>query len=232
MRNILAFKLFSQKCVSVSCNQLQAALTLSLRPDAGRFFYIVNRLSQRSACAIIAGNGKASQSRPTRAQSATYPIGANTMQKQTAKTTKTAIVKTTKAAKAEAPKIDSAAQAAEALKTRAERAEARDSIGVKRGATNFGTYSGRDDAYTAFFGAICRKLGTDTITIAQIVQHGVTVAGKPDRNPFYSGSAKASDVGAINRQCSDGRFTKSSDGRSITVTDHGKSLAAFNAETL
>jgi hypothetical protein len=114
--------------------------------------------------------------------------------------------------------------------THAERGLARDAAGIKRGATNFGAYTGRDDAYTAFFGAICRSTGSDTIDLQTILRYAR--GPKNASNPYYAGSCKATDVGAINRQCSDGRFTKSRDGSSITATDHGKSLKAFNAETL
>lgn len=135
-------------------------------------------------------------------------------------------------AAAEQPATDARADNAA---TRRERIIARDTKTVLAGRTNFGTYSSRDDSYTAFFGAICRDTGRDTITLADILAYSVKRDGQAERNPFYTGSSKATDAGAINRQCSDGRFTKATDARgklTLTVTERGKTLAAFKAETL
>ena len=136
-------------------------------------------------------------------------------------------------AQADAPKADADKAQAAAL-TRIARGLARDASGIERGATNFERESNRDDAYTGFFAAIARKLGRDTLTLAEIYASGVTRDGKPSRNPFYTGSAKSTDVGAINRQRSAGRVTTtgSGDAMRVTLTDHAKSLAVYKRFTL
>lgn len=96
----------------------------------------------------------------------------------------------------------------------------RDAAGVTAQRTNYDTYSDRDSAYLRFFGAVCRANGGKA-TLAQIHAAGVTRADALDRkrfNPHYLGSAKATDVGAINRQIKSGHFTKAPDGSSIVPT--------------
>ena len=95
----------------------------------------------------------------------------------------------------------------------------RDAAGIVRAATNFAQYSDRDSAYLAFFGAVCRANGGKA-TLRQIHDSGITRSGHPDRkhfNPNYTGSAKATDVGAINRLIADGYFSRSADGNTITA---------------
>jgi hypothetical protein len=129
-------------------------------------------------------------------------------------------------------KPSDAALIAAALAKRNARNLARDAATITANRTNFGGETDRDAAYLTFFGAIARKLGTDTITLAQIADHGVTVAGKACRNPFYAGSAKATDAGAINRAAKSGTITKSTDGSAITITARGQSAKAYSAGKL
>lgn len=144
-----------------------------------------------------------------------------------------------KAAQADKPQTGQAAAPVATDKsaseqTRIARGLARDAAGIERGATNFERVSNRDDAYTGFFAAVSRKLGRDTLTLAEIYAHGVTRDGKPSRNPFYTGSSKSTDVGAINRQRDAGRVTTTGTGDAmrVTLTDSAKALAVYKRFTL
>lgn len=106
---------------------------------------------------------------------------------------------------------------------------ARDAAGIIRQATNFAQYSDRDTAYLAFLGAACRA-NSGKATLRQIHDSGVTRSGMPDRkrfNPNYTGSGKATDVGAINRLCKAGYFTRSADGNTLTPTALALANAAY-----
>lgn len=107
----------------------------------------------------------------------------------------------------------------------------RDASGVVRGATNFDTYSNRDDAYLAFFGNVYRANGSKpTLSLKAIHDAGAKRGGESDKkryNPNYAGSAKATDVGAINRLIKAGYFTRSADGLTITATAKALSSKAF-----
>lgn len=97
---------------------------------------------------------------------------------------------------------------------------ARDAAGIVRAATNYAQYSDRDSAYLAFFGAVLRA-NSGTATLRQIHDSGITRTGNPDRkrfNPNYTGSGKATDVGAINRLVKAGYLTRSADGNTVTAT--------------
>lgn len=105
----------------------------------------------------------------------------------------------------------------------------RDAAGIVRYATNYAVYSDRDSAYLAFFGAVCRQ-HSGTATLRQIHDAGITRSGQADRkrfNPNYTGSGKATDVGAINRLCKAGYFTRSADGNTITATPHAAANAIY-----
>lgn len=127
--------------------------------------------------------------------------------------------------KAATPDVQAAVAAAVTPKPETNVAEmprglARDAAGIVRYATNFNQYSDRDSAYLAFFGTVCRA-HNNTATLRQIHDAGITRSGMPDRkrfNPNYTGSGKATDVGAINRLCKAGYFTRSADGNTITAT--------------
>ncbi|QXN72609.1 hypothetical protein RCMENCHIE_141 [Rhodobacter phage RcMenchie] len=108
------------------------------------------------------------------------------------------------------------------------RSEKRDAQTVIAAATNFGQYSDRDTAYLAFFGSVMRQHGGKA-TLAQLHNAGKPVTGTSRRlNPHYTGSAKATDAGAINRLIKAGYLTASADGQTLTATDAAKAQAAYN----
>lgn len=110
---------------------------------------------------------------------------------------------------------------------------ARDAATVSRNATNFDQSSDRDTAYLLFFGRVMRANGGKA-TLAQIHAAGQAVAGdksgKRRVNPHYTGSAKATDAGAINRLRKAGHISVSADGNTLTATATGKALAAYNGK--
>lgn len=121
-----------------------------------------------------------------------------------------------------------AAAAVPAVDT-APRGLARDAAGIVRYATNFAQYSDRDTAYLAFFGTVCRA-NNGSATLRQIHDAGVTRSGQADRkrfNPNYTGSGKATDIGAINRLCKAGYLTRSADGNTLTATKLATDSAAY-----
>lgn len=141
---------------------------------------------------------------------------------------KLAAAKARNAAKQAAKPVATDATAAEL--TRAARLIKRAETCLARAATHFGEISDRDDAYTALFGAIARCIKSDTIRIADILAHAPRDASGKPINPIYSGpSRNAADGGVLNRLCNAGRFTRSPDGKSLTVTSAGKALAVYSA---
>ena len=107
----------------------------------------------------------------------------------------------------------------------------RDAATIAAGATNFDQYSNRDTAYLAFFGSVMRANGNnDSATLAQIHAAGKPRPGKPHLrdNPYYTGSAKATDAGAIVRLVKAGYITASPDGSTLRATDAAKTQAAYN----
>lgn len=102
----------------------------------------------------------------------------------------------------------------------------RDAAGIAAARTNFEQYSGRDDAYLRFFGTVARQ-HNGVATLRQIHDAG-TPNGRKRLNPFYTGSAKATDVGAVNRQIKAGYFTRSADGHTLTATPLAKAHALYN----
>lgn len=106
---------------------------------------------------------------------------------------------------------------------------ARDAAGVVRYATNFNQYSDRDTAYLVFYGTVARA-ANGVATLRAIHAAGAD-RGHPESrkrfNPNYTGSAKATDVGAINRLCKAGYFERSADGNAITATDKAKQSKAY-----
>ncbi len=105
---------------------------------------------------------------------------------------------------------------------------ARDAETVVKQATNFNQYSDRDTAYLAFFGSVMRANG-DKATLRQIHDAGKAI-GNRRVNPLYTGSAKATDAGAINRLIKAGYIRANASGDTLTATDAGKSLAAYNGK--
>lgn len=108
----------------------------------------------------------------------------------------------------------------------------RDAAGIVRYATNFNQYSSRDEAYLAFFGNVCRA-NSGKATLRQIHDAGITRSGQADRkrfNPNYTGSGKATDVGAINRLCKAGYFNRSADGNTISATPLAVASKAYSGK--
>jgi len=104
----------------------------------------------------------------------------------------------------------------------------RDANGVIRNATNFEQSSNRDTAYLLFFGNVMRA-NNHTATLRQIHDAGKAVGNKR-YNPHYTGSAKATDIGAINRLKKAGYLTASADGYTLSATDLAKTSAAYNGK--
>lgn len=89
--------------------------------------------------------------------------------------------------------------------------------------TNFsGVTSDRDTAYLASFERVRRDTAEtpdgETITLASLA--------KLAKNPYYTGSAKPHDAGAINRAVKAGNVEHSADGASIKLTKRGAELAS------
>jgi len=106
----------------------------------------------------------------------------------------------------------------------------RDAATVTAMRTNFAQYSDRDSAYLAFFGHVMRGAG-HSATLAEIHKAGTPAPGKTERraNPFYTGSAKATDAGAINRLVKAGYFTVSDSGNRLAATDKAIASKPYNA---
>lgn len=135
-----------------------------------------------------------------------------------------------KAAKPAKTAAETAKLQAQAEAARTSRGLTRDAATVEKQATNFEQYSDRDTAYLRFFGSIMRK-NNGTATLAQIHDAGKANGGTKRSNPFYTGSAKATDAGAINRLIKAGYITKSDNGGKLTITATGKTQAAYNGKT-
>lgn len=138
----------------------------------------------------------------------------------------TAVKTPTAAATANAVAI--VATAAAPIET-APRGLTRDAAGIVRAATNYAQYSDRDTAYLAFFGTVCRA-HSGVATLRQIHDAGITRSGMPDRkrfNPNYTGSGKATDVGAINRLIKAGYFSRSADGNTVSATALATTTKAY-----
>jgi hypothetical protein len=110
------------------------------------------------------------------------------------------------------------------------RTASRDAATVTAMRTNFAQYSDRDSAYLAFFGSVMRGAG-HSATLAEIHKAGIPAPGKSDRraNPFYTGSAKATDAGAINRLVKAGYFTATDNGNRLTATDKAIASKLYSA---
>lgn len=127
--------------------------------------------------------------------------------------------------------IDSApapvADAASALP--AYKSGARDAATILAQATQFAQYSDRDTAYLAFFGSVMRPRN-DSASLADIHAAGKAApTGNRRSNPFYTGSAKATDAGAINRLIKAGYITQNDSGTRLTATATAIANAAYNS---
>jgi len=116
--------------------------------------------------------------------------------------------------------------ATESAPVRVYKAE-RDSATIRASATAFAEYSDRDTAYLVFFGLAMRSRG-NTATLAEIHASGKPTGNGRARNPFYTGSAKATDAGAINRLIKAGYITASESGNRLTATPLALASAAYN----
>ena len=118
---------------------------------------------------------------------------------------------------------------AEQAETIAYKSGARDAATALAAAYPFGGVSSRDESYIAFFGFAMRD--SDSATLATIHNAGKPVPGKPHmrRNPFYNGSAKATDAGVIVRLCKAGLFSISDNGNRLHATAQALSHKAFRA---
>ena len=106
------------------------------------------------------------------------------------------------------------------------RTATRDAATVAAQRTNFGQYSDRDSAYLAFFGSVMRQHG-DSATLAQIHAAGTDTGNGKRSNPRYTGSAKATDAGAINRLVKAGFVTVSDNGNKLHATERAKADSRY-----
>ena len=106
---------------------------------------------------------------------------------------------------------------------------ARDAATVVAQRTNFAQYSDRDTAYLAFFGSVMRLNG-NTATLALIHESGTAAGNGKRSNPYYTGSAKATDAGAINRLIKAGYILQSDNGNSLLATDKAIATKAYSGK--
>ena len=118
------------------------------------------------------------------------------------------------------------ASATESAPVRVYKSE-RDSATIRASATAFAQYSDRDTAYLVFFGLAMRSRG-NTATLAEIHASGKPTGNGKACNPFYTGSSKATDAGAINRLIKAGYITASESGHRLTATPLALASAAYN----
>lgn len=106
----------------------------------------------------------------------------------------------------------------------ADRRVARDAASIARHATHYGATSIRDDAYLALY---ARAAGPDrnAFTLRDVFDAGTDVGGKR-HNPFYVGSSKATDVGAVNRAIKAGNVVATNvECTAFEFTERGAKLA-------
>lgn len=140
------------------------------------------------------------------------------------KATKARAIKAKAAPATEAPATD--APATDAAPEIVYRTATRDAATVAAQRTNFGQYSDRDSAYLAFFGSVMRAHG-DSATLAQIHAAGTDAGAGKRRNPRYTGSAKATDAGAINRLVKAGFITQHDCGNVLRATERAKADSRY-----
>lgn len=81
--------------------------------------------------------------------------------------------------------------------------------------THYGAESNRDHAYILLFGDTADANG-GTITLAALAAYGT--------NPYYTGSAKPHDAGAINRAIKAGNLSRDAATGALALTDTGRAL--------
>ena len=119
------------------------------------------------------------------------------------------------------------ASATESAPVRVYKSE-RDSATIRASATAFAEYSDRDTAYIVFFGLVMRQ-HNDSATLGQIHAAGVQLGNGRARNPFYTGSSKATDAGAINRLIKAGYIEANESGYRFYATTLALNSAAYNS---
>ena len=102
---------------------------------------------------------------------------------------------------------------------------ARDAATIARNATSFSTLSERDIAYLRLYGDAMRANGHKA-TLTEIAAAGKLVNGRVI-NPYYTGSAKATDAGAANRLRKAGYIVISAAGNVFTATKAARDTAAY-----
>jgi hypothetical protein len=135
-----------------------------------------------------------------------------------------AAAKAAKAAKAAAAAAESAKSAAADAITY--RTATRDADTVAACRTNYGAFSDRDSAFLFFFGGVMRPRG-DSATLAEIHAAGIDAGGGKRRNPYYAGSAKATDAGAINRLIKAGFLSATDNGNRLFATDRARADSRY-----
>ena len=140
------------------------------------------------------------------------------------KTAKPATVVDTETVSIPAPAVDTVTVSApDPVAVAADRRVARDAASVARFATHYGATSIRDDAYRALYALAAN--GANGFTLRAVYDAG-TAVGDKRVNPFYIGSAKATDVGALNRARKAGDIVPTDDTcTAYTFTERGFSLA-------
>jgi hypothetical protein len=91
-------------------------------------------------------------------------------------------------------------------------------------ATNFAVLSDRDTAYLAFYSKLVKRADGARITLADI-------AGSGER-PNYAGSNKPHDAGVIVRLTKAGLLQTATDGHGFTVSERGRTHAAYTSATV
>ena len=125
------------------------------------------------------------------------------------------------------PASATVASATESAPVRVYKSE-RDSATIRASATAFAEYSDRDTAYIVFFGLVMRQ-HNDSATLGQIHAAGVQLGNGRARNPFYTGSSKATDAGAINRLIKAGYIEANESGYRFYATTLALNSAAYNS---
>lgn len=125
------------------------------------------------------------------------------------------------------PAVETAPAVPDTTANKPTRSFARDVSTISAMRAHFGAVSSRDDAYTLFLAATfgSKPEEGDTVTLSQLAQ--AHIVGGKSVNPFYNGSNKATDAGAIQRLIKAGTVTPSGDtGETLTFTARGAELAA------
>jgi hypothetical protein len=101
-----------------------------------------------------------------------------------------------------------------------------DAESIARGHVNYGAFSDRDSAYLHFFGSVMRPRG-DSATLAEIHASGTDAGDGKRRNPYYSGSSKATDKAVVKRLVKAGFLTVSDNGNRLHATDKARSDSRY-----